>query len=135
MRGEFDPLPLVRSLIDKGWQACMPVVETPGAAMVFHGWAPDTPMTPGHFGIPVPVEKTLVTPDVVLLPLVAFDARGYRLGYGGGYFDRTLAALDPHPLTIGVGFELGRVETIHPEPHDIALACIATERGLFTCPA
>ena len=73
--------------------------------------------------------------SVVLLPLVAFDARGYRLGYGGGYFDRTLAALDPHPLTIGVGFELGRVETIHPEPHDIALACIATERGLFTCPA
>lgn len=135
MRHEFDPRPLIQTLVDAGWQACMPVVELPDAPMVFHRWTADTPMTCGHFNIPVPAEKVPVIPDVVLLPLVAFDAQGYRLGYGGGYFDRTLAALHPPPLAIGVGFELGRVASIHPEPHDIALTCIATEHGLFACPA
>ncbi len=67
----------------------------------------------------------------MLIPLVGFDAQGYRLGYGGGYFDRTLAALSPRPRTIGVGFELGRLATIDPQPHDIPFDIIVTEAGIF----
>jgi len=89
-------------------------------------------MKPGHYDIPVPVEAIELLPDQVLVPLVAFDAQGYRLGYGGGYFDRTLAALAPPPATIGVGFEVGRVDSIAPEAHDIPLDHIVTEAGFFS---
>ena len=85
-------------------------------------WVPDL--------IPVPATAAGPTPDVLLLPLVAFDAAGYRLGYGGGYFDRTLAAMHPRPLTIGVGFDLCAVADIRPERHDIPLDLIVTESGI-----
>ena len=68
-------------------------------------------------------------PNIVLLPLVAFDCRGYRLGYGGGYFDRTLAALSPRPFAIGVGFELTRVDSIIPGAHDVPLDVVITDAG------
>lgn len=68
----------------------------------------------------------------LLVPLVGFDADGFRLGYGGGYYDRTLAVLEPKPLTIGIGFELGRLETIHPQPHDVPMDAIVTEAGVAT---
>ena len=68
---------------------------------------------------------------MLLVPLLAFDATGYRLGYGGGYFDRTLAAIVPPPETIGVGFELGRVASIFPQDHDIPLGCIVTEAATW----
>jgi 5,10-methenyltetrahydrofolate synthetase len=70
-----------------------------------------------------------VQPDIVIAPLVGFDRKGYRLGYGGGYFDRTLAALQPRPCAVGVGLEMMRLETIHPQPHDIPMALIVTENG------
>ncbi|HEY6895775.1 MAG TPA: 5-formyltetrahydrofolate cyclo-ligase [Rhodocyclaceae bacterium] len=130
MRGEFDPRALVGGLLKRGWQACMPVVETPGAAMVFHAWQPTSEMRHGPHGTVVPAEAHPALPDVLLLPLVAFDPAGFRLGYGGGYFDRTLAALRPRPLTVGVGFELARTETIHPAAHDIPLEVIVTEAGI-----
>lgn len=129
---EYDPLPLMLRLHDSGWRFGMPVVVQPDAPMAFHRWTPDTVMTPGHFGIPVPTEQTEVRPDWVLLPLVAFDARGYRIGYGGGYFDRTLAELIPRPRCIGVGFELGRVSSIGPESHDVPVDYLVTEAGVFT---
>lgn len=66
-------------------------------------------------------------PDVVLIPLVGFDEQNFRLGYGGGYYDRTLAALSPRPITIGLGFEMGRLSTIRPQPHDIPMNYIVTE--------
>jgi 5,10-methenyltetrahydrofolate synthetase len=68
---------------------------------------------------------------MILLPLNGFDPAGYRLGYGGGYFDRTLAALSPRPLTIGIGFELNRIASIRPQAHDLALDWIVTENGVF----
>jgi len=84
-------------------------------------------MTTDPHGIPVPRTERCVIPDVLLLPLVACDPNGYRLGYGGGYFDRTLAENVPRPLAIGVGFELAIVPNIYPEPHDIPLDIIVTE--------
>lgn len=84
-------------------------------------------MAEDRHGIPIPAGDETIVPDVVLLPLVAFDAQGYRIGYGGGYFDRTLAALSPRPFSVGVGFELGRINSVHPQPHDIPLNALVTE--------
>jgi 5-formyltetrahydrofolate cyclo-ligase len=95
--------------------------------MVFRAWSPECAMSEGLYGIPVPQGTDEVRPDLVLLPLVGFDAARFRLGYGGGYYDRTLAGLAPRPRTIGIGFELARLATVHPQPHDIALDAIVTE--------
>jgi 5,10-methenyltetrahydrofolate synthetase len=120
----------------------MPVVVIPAAPMIFRAWTPATPMTTDRHGIPVPVDipadpttgdaviEPNIAPDILLLPLVAFDAAGYRLGYGGGYFDRTLAARVPRPRAIGVGFELARVPDIRPQAHDLPLDAIVTEAGV-----
>jgi 5,10-methenyltetrahydrofolate synthetase len=130
VRGEFDVQPLASLLLDRGWQAAMPVVVAADAPMTFRRWTPSCAMDQDRHGIPIPRAGETVIPDIVLLPLLAFDAQGFRLGYGGGYFDRTLAALVPRPLAIGVGFELGRVPDIRPQPHDIRLDAIVTEAGV-----
>lgn len=131
VRGEVDCRPLVRRLLGAGWQAALPVVLEAAAPMEFRGWTPDTPMTTDLHGIPIPADAGRPAyPDVVLLPLVAFDAAGYRLGYGGGYFDRTLAVMQPRPLAIGVGFDLCAVKDIRPERHDMPLDLIVTESGI-----
>lgn len=131
VRREFDARPLVARLLARGWRAAMPVVVAADAPMEFRAWTPDAAMMVDRHGIPIPRGGAEVTPDVLLLPLVAFDARGFRLGYGAGYFDRTLAAMVPRPLAIGVGYELCRVADIHPEAHDIALDVLVTEAGAF----
>ena len=135
VQGEFDARPLVTRLIAYGWRAAMPVVDTAAAPMAFRAWQADSPMTRDRHGIPIPAERISASPDLILLPLVAFDARGYRLGYGGGYFDRTLAAMVLRPYTIGIGFELARSESIRPEKHDIALDVIVTDAGVFYTPS
>jgi 5,10-methenyltetrahydrofolate synthetase len=131
VRGEFDVRPLASLLIGRRWQAAMPVVVALAAPMRFHSWTPTSEMDTDRYGIPIPRNGTELVPDIVLLPLLAFDAQGFRLGYGGGYFDRTLAAMVPRPLAIGVGFELGRVPDIRPQPHDIPLAAVVTEAGVL----
>lgn len=130
IRAEVDCRPLVADLLAAGWRAAMPTVVTLDAPMEFRAWWPAAPMTADPFGIPIPATAASLLPDVVLLPLVAFDAAGYRLGYGGGYFDRTLAACAPRPLAIGVGFELCAVPDIHPGAHDIPPDLIVTESGI-----
>jgi 5-formyltetrahydrofolate cyclo-ligase len=85
----------------------------------------------GCLEIPVSAEGESLSPTVLLAPLVGFDACGYRLGYGGGYYDRTLAAATPRPMAIGVGFEASRLETIHPQPHDIPMDLIVTGQGIL----
>lgn len=130
IRAEVDCRPLVESLRARGWRAAMPTVAVPEAPMEFRAWWPEAPMTADPFGIPVPATAVDGVPDVLLLPLVAFDAAGYRLGYGGGYFDRTLAACVPRPLAVGVGFECCAVESIQPEPHDMPLDVVVTETGI-----
>jgi len=130
-KAEFDPRPLIERLLAQGCEVALPAVLAPKTAMEFRRWAPGIAMEAGVYDIPVPKERTIVLPDLVLAPLVGFDGQRYRLGYGGGYFDRTLAALQPRPAAIGVGFELGRLDTVHPQPHDIAMTAIVTEAGSF----
>ena len=108
---------------------CIPTVIEVGEPMVFRAWTPDAKMSKDRHGIPVPADGVVLVPDVVLLPLVAFDSCGFRLGYGGGYFDRTLTATDPRPFAVGVGFEVARVASIRPLPHDIPLDAVVTEAG------
>ena len=132
IRAEYDARPLVTELLARGWQAAMPVVVAKDDAMRYRRWNPASPMAEDAYGVPVPAGGDDCTPDVVLLPVVAFDAAGFRLGYGGGYFDRTLAAQVPRPLAIGVGFELARVTDIRPQPHDLRLDAVVTEMGAFS---
>jgi 5-formyltetrahydrofolate cyclo-ligase len=132
-RDEYDPMPLAAWHAGRNGDVALPAVVARGQPLEYRPWSPDTPMAPGRFsfGIPEPVNGPAVVPDVLLVPLLGFDAAGYRLGYGGGYFDRTLASYPVKPKTIGVGFEIGRLPTIHPQPHDIALDMIVTEAGTF----
>lgn len=120
----------MEALVARGAVVALPVVETRAAPLVFRRWTPDCRMGRGFWNIPVPENTPSVMPDITLAPVVGWDAAGYRLGYGGGYFDRTLAALDPRPLVIGVGLAAARVATIFPQPHDIAMDAIVTEDGL-----
>jgi len=125
--------PDVRAMVDRwlaaGAQAALPVVVDEAAPLAFRAWRSDTPLIADRYGIPTPTSGDFVHPDLILLPLNGFDAAGYRLGYGGGYFDRTLAALRPRPLAVGVGFEINRVDSIRPEAHDQRLDWIVTEAG------
>jgi hypothetical protein len=107
----------------------LPVVVQKAAPVLFREWWPGIPMANGIWNIPVPAAGDPVAPDVLLVPVVGFDRQNYRLGYGGGYYDRTLAAAT-RPRTIGVGFELARIATIHPQPHDIPMDFVVTEAGV-----
>jgi 5-formyltetrahydrofolate cyclo-ligase len=118
----------------RGARAALPVVATQKAPLIFRVWTPATRMERGFWNIPIPAEGPDVTPDVTLAPVVGWDAAGYRLGYGGGYFDRTLASLSPRPFAIGVGLNAARLATIFPQPHDIAMQVILTETGSHTPP-
>lgn len=120
---------------EQGVSAALPVVVREGAPLAFRLWTPDTPLAADRYGIPTPTAGEFVQPDMLLLPLNGFDADGYRLGYGGGYFDRTLAALSPRPLAVGVGFEINRLPTIRPEAHDQRLDWLVTEAGAVRLPA
>lgn len=131
IRGEYDARPLVERLRARGLRAALPVVIEPGEAMKFREWQPGAEMMQGPLGIQTPVDSRELVPDVMLLPLNGWDDAGYRLGYGGGYMDRTLAALLPRPLAIGVGYELGRLPTIRPQPWDIPMDYIVTERAVY----
>ncbi|MBR0566454.1 5-formyltetrahydrofolate cyclo-ligase [Azoarcus sp. L1K30] len=116
----------------EGRLAALPVVLEKDAPLVFRAWTPGATMQADRHGIPFPVAGVTVLPDVVLVPLNAFDAGGFRLGYGGGYFDRTLAA--KRLQAIGVGFELGRVDSVLPQQHDRAMDWLVTEAGAFATP-
>lgn len=130
-KGEYDPRPLVRSLRERGARLALPVVVEKARPMRFREWWPHMRMVPGIWNIPVPDEGEWVEPEALLVPLLGFDRQGYRLGYGGGYYDRTLAAMAAKPLAVGLGFEQSRLPTIHPQPHDIPMDLIITERQAF----
>lgn len=127
--------PDVRAIVERwrraGCCAALPVVIAEDQPLAFREWSAETPLQADRYGIPTPTAGAWLVPDLILLPLNGFDAAGYRLGYGGGYFDRTLAALAPRPLAVGVGFEINRLPTIRPEAHDQRLDWIVTEAGAF----
>lgn len=131
IKGEPNLRPVLEALHREGATVALPVVEVKAAPLVFRRWTPETRMVRGDWNIPVPPpEAEPVVPGIALAPLVGWTDDGYRLGYGGGYFDRTLAALQPRPFTIGIGFHAARLATIFPQPHDIPLDVIVTEAGV-----
>lgn len=132
IRGELDLRNLMAEFIEAGARAALPVVVEKNAPVEFWAWRPDMRMAKGFWDIPQPPERSVLKPTIVIVPLIGFDAQCYRLGYGGGYYDRTLAAADPRPYRIGVGLELGRLDSIWPQPHDIPMNAVATETTAFT---
>lgn len=130
-RAEFDPRPLVDSLVAAGRQVALPVVIDRRGPLEYRAWRPGEALTAGVWDIPIPEKRDIVLPSMVLAPVVGFDRAGYRLGYGGGYFDRTLGAMSPRPLAIGVGFGCQAIETIYPQSFDIPMDLIVTEAGIL----
>jgi 5-formyltetrahydrofolate cyclo-ligase len=131
MRGEFDPRFAIRVWRQSGARAALPVVRAKDMPLEFREWWPGVASRPGVYGLPEPQGTATLRPDVLLIPPVGFDAAGFRLGYGGGFYDRTLAAMDPPPLKIGVGYELSRLGSIGPLPHDLPLDIVFTEKGVY----
>jgi 5-formyltetrahydrofolate cyclo-ligase len=128
MRGEIDILPLLNALHEHGHRLALPETPPPGHALIFRAWTPHTPMLPGRYNTRHP-EAPHLTPDFLLIPLLAFNSTGHRLGYGGGYYDRTLAAL-PAAFRLGCAFAAQQTQAIPTEPTDLPLNAIATENGI-----
>ena len=131
IRGEYDARHLARTLRERGALTALPAIVAKGKPLVFREWHPGVPLAVGPLNIPYPEASPEVLPDHVLLPMNGWDEDGYRLGYGAGYFDRTLASLAKRPLVIGVSYEVARMPTIHPQSWDIPMDGVVTERGAY----
>lgn len=131
-RGEPDLRFWMEGLADRGAVCALPVVVQRHAPLAFRGWRRGDKLQPGVWNIPVPSDGPSVTPDIVLAPVVGFDPACYRLGYGGGFFDRTLAALPRPPRIVGVGYARQAIRTIYPQGHDVPMDTIVTEAGIVT---
>ena len=129
-RGEPDLRPFMHWLTAQGGTCALPIVVEKGAPLVFRSWAEGEPLERGVWNIPIPAGGRPVIPSIAIAPVVGYDRQCYRLGYGGGFFDRTLASLSPQPRVIGVGYEFQFIDTIKPLPHDIPMSAIVTEAGV-----
>jgi 5,10-methenyltetrahydrofolate synthetase len=129
-RGEPDLRPWMAAINERGGRTALPIVVEKAQPLIFRSYRPGDRLEKGVWNIPIPAEGDPVLPDVVISPIVGIDPANYRLGYGGGFFDRTLAALPCRPRVIGVGYSGARCATIHPQPHDIAMDAIVTENGV-----
>ncbi len=132
IRGEPDLREMIERIIAAGGRCALPVVVERFRPLAFRSWAPGERLERGFWNIPVPANAHVVSPDVVIAPLIGFDSACYRLGYGGGYFDRTLAVLPDRPRVFGVGYAQANIPTIYPQPHDIPMDTIVTENGIAT---
>jgi 5,10-methenyltetrahydrofolate synthetase len=130
IKGEVDPRVALHRLRQRGARTALPVVVAKGQPLRFLEWKPDTPTTPGPMGLPIPQGSDVLVPGAVLVPPVGFGPAGFRLGYGAGFFDRTLAAADPRPLALALARETSRMDTIHPQPWDIPMDFVITEDGI-----
>jgi 5,10-methenyltetrahydrofolate synthetase len=131
IKGEYDVRHFARTMRERGALTALPVVVAPKKPLVFREWHPGVRLAIGALDIPYPIDSPEVQPDVAILPMNGWDAQGYRLGYGAGFFDRTLASLAKRPVTIGVSYELARLDTIHPQEWDIPMDYVVTERGVY----
>jgi 5-formyltetrahydrofolate cyclo-ligase len=131
IKNEYDARHFAKTLRDRGALTALPVVVAPKAPLIFREWHPGIMLAMGALDIPYPVNSGEVVPEAVLLPMNGWDAKGYRLGYGAGFFDRTLASLAKKPAVIGVTYEMARIDTIHPQPWDIPADYVVTERGVY----
>ena len=160
IKGEFDPLPsLYRwqedAILSADWQPNtdfdkdrnaqlatesiasrsprkigLPVVDKVLKTLTFHAWYPGCPMEEDAYGIPKPKDTEVVVPTLLFVPCVGYGPGGYRLGYGGGFYDRTLATLQPRPVTVGLGFTHGWLPDLEPEVHDVALDALLNDNGV-----
>ena len=138
IKGEFDPLPALHrwkedgELLDQPQRRRigLPVVNKEHKTMTFHVWYPGCPMEEDAYGIPKPKDTEVVVPTLLFAPCVGYGPGGYRLGYGGGFYDRMMASLDPKPFTVGLGFGVGFVEDFESEPHDVPLDAILNNNGV-----
>jgi 5-formyltetrahydrofolate cyclo-ligase len=131
IKGEFDLRQWAQRVsVLKGWKLALPIVVQEQAPLEYSLWGTGDPMVRGFWNIMVPQRRLTVIPAVVLAPLVGFSGL-YRLGHGGGYFDRTLAAMQPRALAIGVGAEACRLKGYVPQAHDIAMDVIVTEAAVY----
>lgn len=131
MRGEYDARPLADTLRARGAVIALPMVVAAGRPLVFREWHPGVALAPGPLGIPYPPDSDPVVPTVALVPVNGWDDAGHRLGYGAGFFDRTLASPPAPIVAIGVGYELARLKTIHPQAWDVPMDWIVTELGVY----
>lgn len=133
-KDELDPMPLALALLAKGHPLCLPAVTGKNQSLVFRIWKPGDPLVAGSMGIPQPPESAPpAKPAVLLVPLLAFDRRGFRLGQGGGYYDRTLAQLRKNPrlLAVGLGYAAQEAVAVPAAAHDMRLDIIVTEREVI----
>ena len=131
IKGEYDARHLARTLRERGALTALPVVVAPKTPLKFREWHPGVRLEKGPLDIPFPSDSAEVVPNAVLLPMNGWDRQGYRLGYGAGFFDRTLASLANKPLVIGVSYELAKLDTIHPQSWDLPMDYVVTERGVY----
>jgi 5-formyltetrahydrofolate cyclo-ligase len=134
LKSEIALAEVVDRIRREGGRTALPVVVRKSDPLEFHLWDTEAVLTCDACGIPCPPQGVAVHPDVLLVPVIGFDTACYRLGYGGGYYDRTLATLSPRPLTIGIGFELGHLDTVFPQPFDIPLDFILTGQTVHSRP-
>jgi len=138
IKGEFDPLPALHRWKEDGEllddpvlrRIGLPVVDKVTKTLTFHAWYPGCDMEEDAYHIPKPKDTEVVVPTLLFVPCVGYGPGGYRLGYGGGFYDRTLAQLQPSPFTVGLGFTHGFIEDMAPEPHDVPLDALLNENGV-----
>ena len=138
IKGEFDPLPALHrwkedgELIEQPQPRIIgiPVVDKVHKTMTFHSWYPGCPMEEDAYGIPKPKDTEVIVPTLLFVACVGYAAGGYRLGYGGGFYDRLLSRLTPRPTTVGLSFAPGFLPDFEPEAHDIPLDAILNENGV-----
>lgn len=129
VRGEIDVRDLGMAHLQQGGRVALPVVVEKSAPVEFWSWRPDMAMSRGIWNIPIPAKREVLIPEALVIPLVGWDRQRYRLGYGGGYYDRTIAAAAVRPYCVGIGYEEARLETIFPQPHDLPMDLIVTDTG------
>ncbi len=135
MRGEPDVFPALHAMRARGNPVALPCVQEKGQPLVFRRYDARVPLSAGHYGVSCPAEDAeALVPEMVLVPLLAFDHARHRLGYGGGYYDRTLAQLkarNPQMEAIGIAYACQQVDALTPEAHDVPLDMIVTESGII----